>query len=254
MIDVFDEVSPDLVFLHENQLDGAFNILCKEFDFEYVLVSSKDHPDTDKKPSAVITSQQFETNFKNQKNLMSLLPAAKVTEIHAGQQRKMLESEVLIVTGVVPNTEEVVDSMRSLCQAYRTKIIGDAAIPIPNYLGKVSIFERADFIKSAKVLVDFGSYDYLDASYLKTAPLLRGPALPPLEKVQTFSSITTLMERVDSLLSEHATHSKEYTEAMYEDVVCNHTYYHRCAQVFNALGMAEIADAFLMFLKEELLQ
>jgi hypothetical protein len=253
IIDAFDEVSPDLVFLHENQLDEAFNILCKEFDFDYVMVSSQEHPDTEKKPSAVITSQQFEANFKNQKNVMSLLPAAKVTEIHSAQKRKVLKSEVLIVTGVVPNTEEVVDSMRSLCQAYRTKIIGGSPVPVPNYLGKVSMFERADFIKSAKVLVDFGSYDYLDAAYLETAPLFKAPSLPRMEKVQTFSDIATLMDRVGSLLSDDI-NSKEYVEDMHKDVTCNHTYYHRCAQIFNSLGMTEIANALLMFLKEELLQ
>ena len=253
IIDAFDEVSPDLVFLHENQLDGAFDILCKEFDFDYVLVGSKEHPNTGKKPSAVITSQQFEANFKSQKNVMSLLPAAKVTEIHAARERKLLKSEVLIITGVVPNTEEVFDSMRSLGQVYRTKIIGDSAVPIPNYLGKVSMFERADFIKSAKVLVDFGSYDYLDAAYLKTAPLLKGPSPPPLGGVQTFSDITTLMDGVDSLLSD-SVNSKGYIENIHKEVTCNHTYYHRCAQIFNSLGMAGIANALLMFLNEELLQ
>jgi len=253
IIDVFDEVSPDLVFLHENQLDGAFNILCKEFDFDYVLVGSKEPPDMGKKPSAVITSQQFEANFRDQKNIMSLLPAAKVTEIHAAQERKFLKSEVLIITGVVPNTEEVLDSMRSLGQAYRTKIIGDSAVPIPNYLGKVNMLERADFIKSAKVLVDFGSYDYLDAAYLKTAPLLKGPSPPPLGKVQTFSDIATLMARVDSLLSD-SVNLKGYVEDIHKEVTCNHTYYHRCAQIFSSLGMAEIANTLLMFLNEELLQ
>jgi hypothetical protein len=249
IIDAFDEVSPDLVFLHEDQLDGAFNILCKEFDFNYVLVSSKGRPAIAKKPCAVITSPAFEANFKDQENIISLLPAAKVAEIHAAKKRKMLKSEVLIITGIIPHTEPVVDSIRSLCQAYKTKIIGDVPIPLPNYLGKVDIFERADFIKSSRVFVDFGSYEYLDAAYLKTAPLFGQPPLPSLTKVKTFSDIPTLMAGVDSLLSD-MTKSKKYTQDMHEDVIHNHTYYHRCAQIFKAIGMTEISDGLLSFFKE----
>ena len=249
IIDAFDEVSPDLVFLHENQLDGAFNILCNEFDFKYVLVSSRDYPDIAKKPSAVITSSNFEVNFKDQENVISLLPAAKVTEIHAAKETKALESEVLIVTGVVPNTEPIVDSMRSLCQAYRTKIIGATSVPLPNYLGKVDMFQRANFIRSAKVFVDFGSYEYLDAAYLKTPPVFGQDPFPSLEAVKTFSDIPTLMAEVESLLSNRM-ESEEYAKSMHEDVVRNHTSYHRCADLFKRIGMTEISDTLLVFLKE----
>ena len=249
IIDAFDEVSPDLVFLHESQLDEAFNILCNEFDFKYVLISSRDYPHIAKQPSVIITGSNFEDNFKEQKNVMSLLPAARVTEIHAAKKTKTLKSEVLIVTGVVPNTEYIVDSMRSLCQAYRTKIIGEAPVPLPNYLGKVTMFERADFIRSAKVLVDFGSYEYLDAAYLKTSAVFGQTPFPSLEAVKTFSDIPTLMAEVESLLN-NGMESKKYAKAMHEDVIHNHTYYHRCADIFKRIGMAEISDTLLIFLKE----
>ena len=249
IIDAFDEVSPDLVFLHESQLDGAFNILCNEFDFKYVLVSSQDYPHIAKRPSVIITGSNFEDNFKDQENVVSLLPAARVTEIHAAKKIKTLNSEVLIVTGVLPNTESIVDSMRSLCQAYRTKIIGDTPVPLPNYLGRVNMFERANFIKSAKVLVDFGSYEYLDAAYLKTSPVFGQAPFPTLEAVKTFSDIPTLMAEVESLLSNE-TESKKYAEAIHEDTAHNHTYYHRCADIFKRIGMAEISDTLLIFLKE----
>ena len=249
IIDVFDELSPDLVFLHEDQLNGAFNLLCKECDFDYVLISSKPCSDMAKQPCAVITSKQFEANFKNQKNVMSLLPAAKVTEIHAAKERKVTQSEVLIVTGVIPHTEAIVDSMRSLCQSYRTKIIGGTPVALPNYLGAVSMFERADFIKSAKVLVDFGSYEYLDAAYLKTSSLFGQPPVEGLDKVKTFSDIPTLMSGVESLLSNKV-EAKKYTKAMHEDIIHHHTSYHRCAEIFKKIGRSDISDTLLMFLKE----
>ena len=248
IIDAFDEVSPDLVFIHENQLDTAFNLLCGEFDFNYVLVGSQ-LPDVPKSPAAVLTSDSFKDNFKGQQNVMSLLPAARVTEIHAAKKRKMLESEVLIVTGVVPHTDPIIDSMRSLCQSYRTKIIGSEPVLLPNYLGKVNMFERADFIKSAKVLVDFGSYEYLDAAYLKTPALFGQPPIASLEGVRTFEDIPTLVSGVESLLSNEA-ESKEYAKSLHEGIVHNHTYYHRCAEIFKKIGEDQISNALLTFLKE----
>ena len=249
IIDAFDEVSPDLVFLHEGQLDSAFNMLCDEFDFDYVLVASKEPVDVNKKPVAIITSTKFESMFKNHSNVMSLLPAAKVTEIHAANQIEMLESEVLVITGVVPHTEAVVNSMRALAQSYRTKIIGEAPVSLPNYLGNVTMFERADFIKSAKILVDFGAYDYLDAAYLNTMPLFGQPPPAGLEKVKTFSNIPTLLSGIDSLLSKDG-NSDEYSQDIHNDTIENHTYYHRCAKVFDSIGMTETSEALLDFLKE----
>ena len=249
IIDVFDEIRPDLVFLHESQLDGAFNILCREFNFDYVLVGSRDYPQIPKKPAAVITSENFMDNFTDQENVMTLLPAAKVTEIHAAQKLEELESEVLIITGVVPNTEAVLDSVRSLCHTYRTKIIGEAPVPIPNYLGKVNMFERANFIKSTKVLVDFGSYDYLDASYLKTPAILGRPPLRGLGSVKTFSDIPTLMALVKNLLVDEKG-KKEYSRKISTHVRENHTYYHRCSQIFKTIGKDDVSNALLSFLKE----
>jgi hypothetical protein len=249
IIDVFDERSPSLMFLHESQLGSAFNIVCEEFDFDYVLISSQQHPHVDKKPCCVITSKQFEENFKGQQNIMSLLPAAKVTEIHSAKKKSAMKSEVLIVTGIIPHTEPIVDSMRSVCKSYRTKIIGESPAPLPNYLGKVNMFERADFIMSAKVLVDFGSYDYLDAAYLKTSPLFGQPPLPSLEGVKTFHDIPTLLSQIDAQLSG-GQDSKKYVEDIHQNVTNNHTYYHRCAKIFKRIGMSEVSDALLIFLKE----
>ena len=249
VIDVFDEIHPDLVFLHESQLSEAFNIVCKEFNFDYVLVGSRDYPKIPKKPAALITSENFMHNFTNQDNVMTLLPAAKVTEIHAAQKLEELESEVLIITGVVPHTEPVLDSMRSLCHTYRTKVIGEAPVPIPNYLGKVSMFERANFIKSTKVLVDFGSYDYLDAAYLKIPAILGQPPLPGLGEVKTFSDIPTLMAQVERLLVDEKS-AQEYSTNISTHVRDNHTYYHRCSQIFTAIGKDDISNTLLSFLKE----
>ena len=78
MIDAFDDASPDLVFIHENQMGDAFEMLCKESDFKYVLVGSRENPDLTRQPSVVITSDTFKKNFSNKEKVISLNPATEL--------------------------------------------------------------------------------------------------------------------------------------------------------------------------------
>jgi len=249
IIDVFDEISPDVVLLHENQIDRAFDIVSSEFDFKYVLVASRDHPEVTKKPDAIITSKQFEKNFSDRNDIISLLPAAKVTQIHSGKKNDLMECDVLVSTDTLPQTPPIIESMMSLADKFTTKVIGETPVSLPSYLGKVNMFERADFIKSAKVFVDFGSYDYLDAAYLKTAPLFGQPPMGGLGNVKTFSDIPALLEQVQHLV-DNPKESQEYANSLYEDVIDNHTYYHRTASVLKKIGLKDIADSLMDFMKE----
>ena len=248
MIDAFDDSSPDLVFLHENQVDDAFNMLCNEMDFEYVLVGSRQNSNLPRPPSMMITSETFKKNFTNTEKVISLKPAAKVTDVHSAKSNDRLQSEVLVLTGVVPHTPPVVDAMKSLSKAFRTKIVGDLRVDSPSYLGKVNMFQRADLIKSTQVLVDFGSYDYLDAAYLQTAAVFGQPPLAGMEAVRTFSDIRSLVMEDKSLLNSDE-QRKNYASVIHEDTIKNHTYYHRTAEIFETLGMKDIANDLLDFFR-----
>ena len=249
IIDVFDELHPDVVFIHENQLDAAFNIVSKEFDFKYVLVGSKEPEGVEKYPDVIVTTSSFKENFSSPSQTISLLPAAKVTQIHSGKKDDSLESEVLITTGVVPNTGPVINSIQALCHKFNTKIIGDEPIPLPNYLGKTSMFERADFIKSSKVLVDFGSYDYLDAAYLGVPSLFGQNILEGLGSVKTFRDIPTLLQQTQDIL-DNPEQAQEYAKLMREHITESHTYYHRTASLFSKMGIKDVADSLIDFFKE----
>ena len=64
LIDAFDEINPDVVFLHENQLDQSFDIVAKQDNFKYFLICSSMPSRISKAPSAVITGSQFLHNFR----------------------------------------------------------------------------------------------------------------------------------------------------------------------------------------------
>ena len=88
-IDLFDEIKPDIVFLHQSQLDSAWSFVCKEFDFKYILIIDNDIPheflnSLSKKPLAIITPSTLENN-KEEYKILKTHPVAKVAQIHNGK-------------------------------------------------------------------------------------------------------------------------------------------------------------------------
>ena len=98
IVDVFDEVSPDLVFLHASQLDIAFEIICQEFDFKYVLITENLPDKMPQSPNAVITTEQFKNNFPPDLPLIEMKSHAHVAQIHGAKYKESMESEVLFNT------------------------------------------------------------------------------------------------------------------------------------------------------------
>lgn len=237
LIDAFDEVNPSVAFLHENQLDRAFEIACTGRDFKYVLICGSLPSQIVKPPSAVITGQQFLHNFKKEHNAIALQPAANVSQIHGAKHRPELASEVSVMTGGFQVSDDILRMISFLCNSYETKIVGPMPLPFPNYLGQVNIFQRADIIRSSKLFVDFGSYDFLDAQYLKT-PCIFAP-----------TNVANLKDLADGILSNKQQRKKMKKEG-YQKIVNNDTYYHRCADIFNSIGEGQVADLILQAFKE----
>ena len=237
LIDAFDEINPDVVFLHENQLDQSFDIVAKQDNFKYFLICSSMPSRISKAPSAVITGSQFLHNFKPEHNAVALGPAANVSQIHAGSSRPEMATDALVITGGFPMTEDIMQMISFLCSSYKTRIVGAHPVPFPNYLGAVAIFERADLIASAKVLVDFGSYDAMDAKYLKTASVF----MP--------ENVVDLESSLDRLLSKRKVR-KQLQKKEYEEIIKNGTYYHRCASLFDLINEKEISKKILKAFEE----
>ena len=247
LIDVFDEIKPDIIFLHEKQLDLSFQMVCNEFDFKYVLMGSSPPKEIDKKPSAIITEEEFLENFCIGDNALPLRAAANVSQIQNSDFKEELASEVLVITGLFQMTQAIVESIVFLCDAFKTKIIGDEKFALPNYLGRVDIFERADFIKSSQVLVDFGTQDFLDASCLGTASIVASSSFVPC--VRSFNSIDSLRQNINDLLSDKIIY-QEYCDKGRALVSQEHTYFHRSASVFSAIGEPEISQTLLNKIEE----
>ena len=240
LIDVFDEVQPDLIFLHTSQLDTTFNILCQEFNFKYILIGDEEPPkNINKTPCIKLTQSSFGSNT------IQIKPIARVVQIHNGSYKKDMESEILINTTNTPIDQTFYTVAKYLVNNYRTKIVGENKVDLHNYLGKVTAYERADFIKSSRIVIDMGSFDSWDAAYLKIPPLSTNFID---ENILQFNNFKLLKSNIDTLLNTEKVRTK-YIEKCYTAVCNNNTSYHFTAEIFNKIDEKNIAEISLQYIK-----
>jgi len=237
ILDLFDETHPEILFLHISQLDTAFSMVCQEFKFKYILVGDHLPENLPLQPHALLTSPQLANTIKNC-NAIGIGSAAKVAQIHNAQYRDMLSSDILINTTNVEITSQIFDLLSFLTEEYNTKIVGDSSVKLHHYLGQVNMFERADFIKSSKVLLDLNGEDAWDASYLKIPSLCTNLIA---DHFLTFNNISSLKLQLEKLLKDEDSR-QEYIDICYKAVCNGNTYYHVATQIFHHLKEKQIAE------------
>ena len=245
ILDMFDELQPDVVFLHESQLDAAFNIACQQFGFKFILLTENPIPvDLVKQPDVVITHPSFRDRI-TANNIVNLRPVASVAQIHNAKFEQYMSSDVLVNTSGVEITPHISNILSYIDIYYNAKIIGEGRIKAPCYLGNVDIYERANFIKSAQLVVDINQYDFWDASYLKIPSI----CLHPTDSHMVgFNDIATLKSSIDSLLKNHLVRDK-YIQMCYNHTVQNNTYYHLTAEVFRAINDTVLSQNLLQHIE-----
>lgn len=246
LMDVLDEVKPDLVFLYQNQANITLELAAQDFQFDYMVFSASPLQ-LKKQPIAYITDQKYINDFINyQKNTLMVKPSANVAQIHNGQESDILRGDICVFNNDIQVGMEHLKILEWLTVKYNTKIFGPQKIPLPQYLGDFTIFERADALSSNKVCIDLGNFDCLDASYLKTAPVV-------LNGVHTlyknFKSIKQLEEILDPLINDTKDRN-QYCSSVYENVLNGQTFYHRVAEIFSMVGDQARSQGCLNKLKE----
>ena len=248
MIDMFDELNPNVVFLHESQLDEAFKIVCRDFNFKYVVFVSGEtvlpadlaHP-----PHAIISPPDSKVDF-NDHPLLCVRPIANIPAIHNAQYIANLKSEILIDTTYVNIDDELLKLLSYLIATHHTKIIGDKALPLHQYMGKVTMSERANFIKSTNIYIDIGTGgDYLDAAYLKVAALTTHSTN---SIILNFNNLSALQAHLNTLINKDLV-KKQYIDQCYSNVCDKNTSYHISSELFNLISESDTAKTLLEYMK-----
>ena len=248
VIDMFDELNPNVVFLHESQLDEAFKIVCRDFNFKYVVFVSGETAlpaNLSQPPDAIIALPDSKTAF-NDHPLMSVRPIANIPAIHNAQYVENLKSEILIDTTHLNIDDELLKLLSYLIATHHTKIIGDNALPLHQYMGKATMSERANFIKSTNIFLDLGTGEgFLDAAYLKVAALT---TLSTNSIILNFNNLPTLQTHLDTLINQDLV-KKQYIAQSYAHVCEQETIYHFSSELFNLISESNIAKVLLEYMK-----
>lgn len=248
IIDAFDEINPHVVLLHDSQLDQSFNVICNEFDYKYILMCTKDlDTNLPKAPEAIIPMINPQNIFQHYKNkIINVRPVAKIPEIHNAQYTEYMKSDILIDTTHANIDNNIHELLDYLTNTYTTKIIGNNTVQFKQYLGKVSMAERANFIKSANYFIDIGIVgDCWDAAYLKVPAL---SIYPTNGVVLQFNNLTTFNTHLNTLRNNTPVR-KEYIKQCYTNVCDNNTSYHFSAELFSMINEVEIANRLLKYMK-----
>tara|TARA_R110002020_G_scaffold157763_1_gene340700 strand:+ start:1466 stop:2332 length:867 start_codon:yes stop_codon:yes gene_type:complete len=245
LLDVFDEEGTDLLFLHTSQLDTSFVIAAEEFDFKYILVGDSIPKGITKMPEVILSTKEFVNHFPKGSNIIQITYAARIAQIFNATYDTKKESEVLVNTNHVEITPEIFELLSFLTNEYKVKIIGNTVINLHHYLGSVTMFERANFIKSTKVLVDLNSQECWDAAYLKIPAVCKDAP----QSFLTFKDIKGLKATINNLLEENDKR-KQYVDNCYREVCNGNTYYHLAHKIFKSMNDTSTAQHLEDYIQE----
>ena len=245
LLDIFDEGGADLLFLHTSQLDTSFVIAAQEFDFKYILVGDGIPKGIAKMPEVILSTKEFVNRFPKGSNIIQITPAARIAQIFNASYDIKKESEVLVNTDHVEITPEVFELLSFLTNEYRVKIIGNNVVNLHHYLGSVNMFERANFIRSTKSLVDLNSQECWDAAYLKIPAVCKDPP----QNFLTFKDIKGLKTTLDALLTENDDRQL-YIDKSYKEVCNGNTYYHLAHKIFKSMNDTNTAQHLEDYIEE----
>jgi len=247
IIDMFDEAHPDIIFLHTSQLDSSFNLICQEFSFKYVLLTEDTIPtNLSQSPNAIINLSNSSNIDPHNKNVVQFQPMANIPDLHNAQYIDKFKSTIIVDTTFATLNNDVMGLITYIISKYPTKIIGhQKPLLLPHYIGTVSMAERANFFKSAKIVLDIGNVgDCWDAAYLQVPSLSISPTHSVIFHCKNLSFLEM---HLNTLLNKDLVRQK-YITAAYEDA-CKTTSFHFSAHLFNKIGELQLSQMLLNDLK-----
>jgi len=126
-----------------------------------------------------------------------------------------------------------------LCQNYNVKIYGNKKINSPRYLGIPNSIEKMEILNKSKVIIDLGTYDYMDAILLGCYPVVYTNTSIP-EEFTSFDDLISISEAMDYVQEESNQEDiKNKLSSLYGHFLQTNNYLSALINIFNNLGYAE---------------
>jgi hypothetical protein len=218
VMDMFDEIKPDLVFVNSDMLKQEDIKIASQRYQSTPIISIGDIVDN-------ITNPILSINNNNKKSGIPNIPfegGVMLGKIGRPQYEDRLSCDILCLTDHLNKDEGKTNILQFVSSSYNAKIFGRTNFAIPSYLGIISDQQRANAIQSAKILLDLDGETQYDAMWLGK------------HVVNSFSSILDLKRSIDEALGKGE-------NTLGKIKVKNKTYFDLCSQLLSFLGLPQQA-------------
>lgn len=267
VFDAFDEKNPEILFIDSEQINDQI-VRCIKENGASLQVVVKANPNAkgaeirrveEIEPELVYTTNLekiVEESHKNWlMNVESVLPATNVVDYINGGKVEEFASQVCCISEFTDeNVEFKLKWLHYLCDSrnsFRVKVFSNRRLDIIQNLGYLHVSHHKHMLRSAAIslnLTDPDEYDYPYSVCHEIFDLManKGFALsnisPALEEVfdndevMFFDSEKTMLHQIEHYL-KYPEERVPFIQRGYENVINNHTYFHRADQIFNLLGV-----------------
>lgn len=139
---------PDFIFFTSSvcSIDTSYKFVKNDFNGKSILLNI-DNAELDKKYFDKVVD-------------VAMLPRRANIEMYGGgTPSNRFKTDVLLITDYVDTANiGFIEKMKQLATHYRVKAFGENRLEIPEYLGKVSIYDYKNMLASAKVLLSYDNY------------------------------------------------------------------------------------------------
>lgn len=242
VFDLFDELKPDILFLHEQYNNEVVHSALSEYpSTKFIFIGNTING---KGPDAIITwDKELEISIPT----FYFRPLVDLINYHSGTVQNKLKTD-LIYYSRTPD-KEVLDVLGRLSLDFQLKIYGPHRIDLPNYLGFLDTHQISDAFASSKINIDFHE-TRMEAALSRTISLC---SYDCPKQWSRFSDYDDLKEKISLLLQNELEEERQKVgNNLYNFVVSRHTYFHLISEVFSKIGLIEESKKSLSKLEQHI--
>ncbi len=238
VFDMFEELKPEYLFIGQGQIDGALIEAIQQYPNTKMIVYGANIPaEIESVVKLVVVPMNVPDTIMRNITVPAtkIKKAANLVQFSGGYYNDKMKSDILYITNSASVQRGYINSHLSgllFNTNYNVKVVGSFKMPCPQYIGRITLKETLNFIKSASLVLDYDWDISLDIVANQSLPItnIKNDLVP------YYSSDAELLELVEKYTRNEKARRKLAREA-YKAIIDKDTYFHRTADLGDLLGV-----------------